>query len=707
LVTIRELLDAVRKFDLVLPEFQREFVWTKEQAKSLIWSLYREYPTGSLLFWKTADPPDIKHDAVPREKIGSVEVILDGQQRLTTLYLLIEDEIPPYYHERDIQNDPRGLHFNLEEGVFEYYQQMKMRDSRVWLPVTGCFQDADSIDIFEIAQAIRSSSQEQMRLANRLMRNLNRLRHVADMRYPIQLVPSDADIDTAIDVFDLVNSKGTKLKDSDLALAHICGKWPHARRDMKEKILEMAERGFKVNLGFMVRCLTTIVKGRARFDTIHKIGKEALQAGWERQQKAMDYLVNILPASAQIHSIEDLNTMNVLVPLVGYCARAGNSFASQVEELRAIHWLYAANMWARYTSQTDSRLDHDVSIVLGSRNPWGALLNAIIDQRGRIKVNANDLEGRSVQHPLYRMAYIVAKARGAADWFNGIPLARPYGPSYCIHSHHIFPSAYLYGSGKYSSENHMHVKLVNEIANRAFLTAETNVKLGDAPPAKCLPEVQQRYPGALENQFVPMDSSLWQLDRYEDFLVARRKLIADAINNYMEKLLTDTSGIQPVLSLDDLLQAGESATLEYKSSLRWDLELNQVNKSLQKAIAKTVAGFFNTEGGTLLVGVADDGTVRGIERDVETLHDKDTDGFYRALIGVLSSYLGPEFCPYVSTRFESRGERIIAVVTVYPSPKPVFLSDKGTSEFYIRSGSTTTPLNPEQTLEYRDMHWQA
>ena len=119
---VLELMIGVRNLDLVLPEFQREYVWEKEQAKQLMVSLFRDYPTGSLLFWKTSNPPDIKNNAVDPEKIGSTSVILDGQQRLTTLYLLTQDEIPPYYTEFDIKNDPRNLYFDLSTGDFQYYQ---------------------------------------------------------------------------------------------------------------------------------------------------------------------------------------------------------------------------------------------------------------------------------------------------------------------------------------------------------------------------------------------------------------------------------------------------------------------------------------------------------------------------------------------------------------------------------------------------------
>jgi uncharacterized protein with ParB-like and HNH nuclease domain len=75
---ISELLDGIRKRDLVLPEFQREYVWSREQAKQLFVSLIKDYPVGSLLFWKTDSPPEFKNLNEPPDKLGTMQVILDG-----------------------------------------------------------------------------------------------------------------------------------------------------------------------------------------------------------------------------------------------------------------------------------------------------------------------------------------------------------------------------------------------------------------------------------------------------------------------------------------------------------------------------------------------------------------------------------------------------------------------------------------------------
>ena len=702
-MTIRELMDGIRNLDFVLPEFQREYVWSREQAKQLMVSLFKAYPTGSLLTWKTNNPPDIKNNAVSRDKIGTTSVILDGQQRLTTLYMLTRDAIPPYYTEQDIKNDPRGLFFDLSTGDFQYYQVQRMRNNPVWVAVTECF-GSDTVKVFDIAKAKASEDEDPFVLAQCYNDHLNQLRNILERPYPVQTVPSDADIDAAIDVFDRVNSGGTKLSEAELALAHITGKWPQARREMKRKSEELGSRRYAFDLTFFVRSLTGVVNGRALFETIHDTPREPLEDGWKSLGKILDYLVTVLPKWAHVHSSDDLNTANVLIPPIVYLSRHGGSFSSEQSLRQFVRWLYAASSWARYTSQTDQRLDHDVSIVRELDEPWAELVNAIIDQRGRIELGPSDLVGRGTQHPFYRTTYILTKSNGAIDWFNGAPLENPHGKSYGIHSHHIFPQELLYQEGGLSRDNHVHRQLVNEIANRAFLTGDSNVALGAKRPTEYLPEIEAKYPGALQKQFIPLDSSLWETERYRDFLQRRRELIAHAFNGQMDHLLSEMEPTQKP-SLSDLIQVGESASIEFKSTMRWDVQQNRVNKELQKVIAKTIGGLLNTEGGTLAIGVTDDESIYGIEADLESLGRKDTDGYYQALIQLLDNHLGREFTPFVSARFENHDGKTVCLVDVESSPRPVFLRDGSAREFYIRSGNTTRPLDLEASHEYIGMHW--
>ena len=699
---ISELLDGIRKRDLVLPEFQREYVWTLEQAKQLIVSLSRDYPVGCLLLWKTDNPPELKNIKALPEKLGTVQVLLDGQQRLTTLHMLITGDIPSYYTEAEIENDPRNLYVNLSELDFQYYQPSRMKGDSYWQRVSDCFDTNGEIKPIQIAQEkAEAEGQDPMVLAQRLMDNLTRIRAIRGVDLPEQIVPSEADLDKAIDIFDRVNSQGTKLTDAELALTHVTGKWPEARRKLKAKIEDCANLGFDFSLTFMTRALTTAVTNRALFDTIHPQPRDELEKGWQTLVGILDYLLTILPQKAFINSTDDINTTNALIPLVTYLSMNDGIFAEEKTIRNASNWLYAALMWGRYTGQTDQRLEADVQLVVRETEPWDALRANIMEQRGRIEVKDLDFEGRGARHPLYKATFILAKAHSAVDWFNGVSLGQTHGRDYGLQSHHIFPQSYLYKNG-WDRDNYTHRRAVNEIANRAFLTATTNLQISDKPPEEYLPEIEEKYPGALSAQFVPIEPSLWKVNCYSDFLAARRKIIARKLNEFMDSLISEPeeTHLRPIT---DLIRLGESYVLEFKSTLQWDVVKGEQNKGLRQSSLKTIAAFLNSDGGTLVIGVEDDGNVCGLDRDLALVNSRDR--LERVLTSLITDAMGTATAPHYRTRFEDIEDKLVCIVDVERSSDPVFLKTDGGKLFYIRVGNTSRALDHEETLKYVEANW--
>ena len=693
---INELLDDIRTQDLVLPEFQREYVWTLDQAKQLMVSLAKGYPVGGLLIWKTDKPPELKNVLRLPEKMGAVQVLLDGQQRLTTLHMLLTGTIPAYYKPEDIGNDPRELYFNLETADFQYYQNSRMSSDPMWRRVVDCF-DTSKVDALAIAMQSNREQPTVIELAQRLNQNLNALRAIKEVSLPVQVVPHHAPLEEAIDIFDRINSQGTKLTDAELALTHVTAKWPLARRVLKEKMEFCAARGFDFNLTFMTRALVAAVTGRALFELIHPRPADDLLAGWKTLSKVLDYLMSILPQTAYIHGTEDLNTTNALIPIITFLARSNGAFPDQKSSRHAVNWLYAALMWARYTAQTDQRLEADLSIIAKEVEPWAALRDNIVEQRGRIEVKSDDFEGRTAQHPLYRMVYILAKAHGAVDWFNGVPLGKTVGTSYAIHSHHIFPQALLYRSGL-DADNYVHRQKVNEIANRAFLTAASNIPLSDTEPSEYLPGIEEKYPGALSKQFIPMDPDLWRVARYEDFLSARRELLAQRANVFLNSLIAKPDAVKH-RPIAELVKLGESSVLEFKSTLQWDIRQNQPNKALRKACLKTVAAFMNSEGGTLLIGVEDGGNVFGLERDLSMLGGS-RDKLEQTLVNIISDEIGSALSHYYRIRFDEVEGKLVCVVELDRVDDGVFVKSEKGKEFFVRAGNTTRSLDPADTHTY-------
>jgi len=156
----------------------------------------------------------------------------------------------------------------------------------------------------------------------------------------------------------------------------------------------------------------------------------------------------------------------------------------------------------------------------------------------------------------------------------------------------------------------------------------------------------------------------------------------------------------------ELIAQGENDRVEFKSSMRWDFRKNAVSKDLQEAIAASIAGMLNGEGGILLIGVADDGTVLGIEKDLRTVRRRNTDGFQLALAEIVKVYLGIEYMKYVHTRFEPIDGKQVCIVSVQRSPTPVFFVKGGVHTFWVRAGSSTRNLDVKAAMNYIQTHWR-
>jgi hypothetical protein len=159
---------------------------------------------------------------------------------------------------------------------------------------------------------------------------------------------------------------------------------------------------------------------------------------------------------------------------------------------------------------------------------------------------------------------------------------------------------------------------VNEIGNRVPLTKSGNMDVFDRPPDEYLPLVQQANPTNLEKFMVPSNTSLWSIQNYETFLAERRKMISEAINEYMVSLLAEKTGVgEEIVRLapPDLIATGENDKLEFKATLRWNIHAERVGKEIEHETLKTIAAFLNSEGGTLLIGVSDSGEILGLDAD--------------------------------------------------------------------------------------------
>ncbi len=178
-------------------------------------------------------------------------------------------------------------------------------------------------------------------------------------------------------------------------------------------------------------------------------------------------------------------------------------------------------------------------------------------------------------------------------------------------------------------------------------------------------------------------------------LLHKRLVHIDYLKNELEK------------DLPSIIRNGEGPYLEFKSTLRWDLAESRINRALENVVLKTLAGFLNSSvGGTLLIGVADNGELLGLDKDFQTLKRQDQDGFEQTLMTLISANLGADLCAYVHVLFHVIDQKQICRLIVSPANRPVFLDAGNNPKFYVRTGGATRDLNIQEALSYVGERWR-
>jgi hypothetical protein len=241
---ISTILDHIDSGHMALPEFQRGYVWNRDQVRGLFDSLYRRHPVGGLLVWatesKTAD-----HRGDGPLAAGVVKLLLDGQQRMTSLYGVVRGRAPKFFDGN--AQAFTGLRFHLETETFAFYQPLKMQGDPLWIDVTELMQKGTA-GLGEFVIRLTSVPELAPKVGGYVGR-LSRLLGIVEVDlHNEEVTGPDKTLDVVVDIFNRVNSGGTKLSKGDLALAKICADWPDARDTMKAKLREWNKAGFQFNL---------------------------------------------------------------------------------------------------------------------------------------------------------------------------------------------------------------------------------------------------------------------------------------------------------------------------------------------------------------------------------------------------------------------------------------------------------------------------
>jgi hypothetical protein len=155
----------------------------------------------------------------------------------------------------------------------------------------------------------------------------------------------------------------------------------------------------------------------------------------------------------------------------------------------------------------------------------------------------------------------------------------------------------------------------------------------------------------------------------------------------------------------EIISRGETNSVEFKSSLRYDYRQKAANKVLEKVIVKTISAFLNSDGGTLFIGVDDEGEILGLENDYGSLGKKNSDGFVLTLTNLINVNVGKKYHNFLEIDIIRMDGKEFCAIAIQPSDSPVFLGKEDKEEFFIRASASSQPLGLRETHEYISSHW--
>ena len=174
-------------------------------------------------------------------------------------------------------------------------------------------------------------------------------------------------------------------------------------------------------------------------------------------------------------------------------------------------------------------------------------------------------------------------------------------------------------------------------------------------------------------------------------------MLADELNAFLDGITATKEGESEV-TIEDMISAGENSLTEFKTTFRWDMKEERINKKLEEVAMKTIAGFNNAEGGILIMGVDDDYGIIGLDFDYNTLRDGDKDKFEIHLRNLINEVYGVGFATKnISVNFPIIEDKEVCVVDIKKGDKPIYtkMTDKNgqkSEKFYVRSGNSSQEI---------------
>lgn len=764
-IRLRDLLRQAEAGKLQLPDFQRGWVWDNDHIVSLLASISSSYPIGAVMTLRTGNP-DVRFRSRPLEGVRTSRadfstdpshLLLDGQQRLTSLYLALRspNAVPT--------RDPSG----------HAYRRYYYADIRATL-------DAASDREEDVIVSVPEDRTERTDFGRVIKRDLTtRENEVAHQMFPLNIVlsadevhdwmvsflqagadmkerlqiwntfhaktvapfndydvtvielPQDTTKHAVCNVFEKVNTGGVTLTVFQLLTATYAAEDFSLREDWEKRSAQLRDHPHRKLLGNVkeidflqiVTLLSTHHRRRTHLDE-KPADDRAPAVSCKRRDilnlELSDYkrwaacaMEGLKRAAAFLHGQyifagKDMPYPTQIIPLSAILGH-GRGLATDAQRRKLAQWLWCGIFGEMYGGSTETRFGNDVQECTAWLASDGDAPRTVRDAQFQAE---RLLSLRTRNSAAYKGLFILQLKNGARDFLAGDKIDVNVYFDLAVDVHHIFPRSWC-------GKNDIDWDVANCSVNKTAIGARTNRGIGGRSPSAYLAWIEKEgVNGQALDAFLDthgINPVALRQDDFEGFFNKRFEWLVSQIAAAMGKDVNrndarDESPFhrRPPARLESLIEGGETASVEFKSTGRVDLRTGAKGRHIEWAITRTVAGMLNAWGGTLLVGVSDGGQSIGIEKDYPFVNSRNRDGWEQWLTTLLAGGLGTATAALVSVAFGDKEGRTIALIDVPAGDKPTFATNpKGPKEqfFFARVGVATMKLEGADLLEYQRHRW--
>ncbi len=691
-----DLISEIQKGHIKVPKFQRNFVWSLDKTAKLLDSILKGYPIGTFILWETNERlNDIKNignlelPAIPDDI--KVQYVLDGQQRITSLYAA--------YLGAKIQKEGEKKITNYAEIYVDLDGDVENNDDQIVIsekPEEGTF-----ITLNELLNAKYSELREKYE--NEEIDKIQGYKETFTTYDFSTIVLRKEDIDSAIEVFTRINTGGQTLTLFEIMSAKTYDE--EQDFDMEDKfqklLKELEERKYDTISSSVILSVLSLILSKnkeCKRKVILQLDKQAIIDIWDDVISALKESVDYFRSVYRIPVSAILPYDSLLVPFAYFFYfQKEKPKGEQIKFLEEFFWRMSLSF--RYSSSTESKLAQDIKrideILKGNRPNYEDVKVYLSSPKDLIETgfSAGSSYCKAI---LCLLAYHEPKdfqdnGKVILDnsWLK-VANSKNY--------HHFFPKAYLRKNNIGNENSLVNITLVSADLNKRKIKAKApSIYIQD------FLDENDELPTSIKSHLIEdLDNFGVISDDYLVFLEKRADAIFKELKNRIE--LKRKEGKEED-EIKELILNGENETLETKSTLRFDLKEGIINKKLEYVVAKTISAFLNTEGGTLIIGVDDDDNTLGLEKDIKTLTKQNVDGFELHLRQIIKKYLGDYFEKYIRVTFPKVDDKEICQIQISKSGKPVFVTFEGNESFFVRNGNASIPKNRQEQSEYEKLHW--